>query len=123
MNNLAACFIEGNLTHDPESRTTKNGKVVTSFSVAVNHDYSGKDGGEFVSYFNVETWDRLAESCRDYLKKGRGVLIQGVLRQDRWKDDQGVNHSRVKIMANQVRFENKKSANQENGREKQDQAA
>lgn len=104
--NLAYVFLDGNLTADPEFKKTANGKSLTTFSIAVNHSY-GKgesDEGE-VSYFEVETWEKLAENCQEYLKKGSKVTVIGVLRQDRWKSSDGSGRSKVKISAQQVRFD------------------
>jgi single-strand DNA-binding protein len=100
--NFAVTFLEGNLTADPELKKVGNGKVLTTFSIAVNHSY--KDESEEVSYVDVETWDTLAENCHEYLKKGRSVTIIGNLKQDRWKSSDGVNKSRMKIVALEVRF-------------------
>jgi single-strand DNA-binding protein len=57
-----------------------------------------------VSYFDVSTWARLAEVCGEYLKKGRGVRIVGRLKQDRWTDPDGKQHSRIEIVAEHVEF-------------------
>jgi single-strand DNA-binding protein len=105
MQNLALVILDGNLTRDPESRKTKNEKEVTSFAVALNHEWGAKEGNNAVSYINVECWGKLAENCARYLKKGSRVTVQGQLRQDRWKDDEGAAHSRVKVLANSVRFD------------------
>lgn len=104
--NIAYVFADGNLTSDPERKTTPNGKSLATFSIAVNH-YTSKDGDRDseVSYFDVEAWDKLGENCGEYLKKGSKVTVIGVLRQDRWKSSEGTGRSKVKIMAQQVRFD------------------
>jgi single-strand DNA-binding protein len=63
---------------------------------------------ENVSYFVIECWDKLAENCAMYLKKGSKVTVQGSLRQDRWKDAEGKTRSKVKIVAQNVRFDSVK---------------
>jgi single-strand DNA-binding protein len=108
MNNLAQVTLDGNLTHDPEKRETKNNSTVTTFSVAVNHEWNNKDGNKSVSYIPVETWDKLAENCATYLKKGSRVTITGHLRQDRWKDAHGNSQSKIKVVAQTVRFDSMK---------------
>jgi single-strand DNA-binding protein len=107
MRNLSFAIVDGNLTHDPELVSTRTGKVVATFSIACNHDerFTTKEN---VSYFIIECWDRVAENCATYLKKGSKVTVQGSLRQDRWKDAEGKTRSKVKIVAQNVRFDSVK---------------
>lgn len=121
MNNLAIVILDGNLTHDPEIKTTKSDKKVTHFTVALNHEWGAKDGNPSVSYVPIEAWDRLGENCGKFLTKGSRVTVTGYLRQERWKDEEGGNRSRVKVVAQQVRFDSKKDAAGNN--ESDDQAA
>ena len=105
MNSLNSILIEGNLTRDPELKATPKGTAVCSFSVASNRFY--KQDEEYqkeVSFFDVETWAKLAESCAEYLEKGRGVRVVGRLKQDRWQDQEGNPRSKVKIVAEHVEF-------------------
>lgn len=118
MNNLAIAVLDGNLVRDPETKKLKGDKTVTTFSVALNHEWGGKDGQKTVSYVPVETWDRLAENCASFLKKGSRVTISGNLRQDRWQDDDGKKHGRIKVVAHNVRFDSTKKKEEEtNGAE------
>ena len=103
MKNLAIAILDGNLVRDPESKKTKSNKTVTTFSVAMNHEWP--EGNESVSYIQIETWDKLAENCALYLRKGRRVTVRGDLRQDRWQDENGKNRERVKVLARDVRFD------------------
>ena len=57
-----------------------------------------------VSYFDVEVWNRVADNCLKTLAKGRGVRVVGRLKQDRWADKEGKNHSKVKVIAETVEF-------------------
>lgn len=107
MNNLAYVILDGNLTADPNRREIGQDKSVTSFSLAINHEYANKDGGKHVSYIDIETWDKLGDNCSKYLHKGSRVTITGQLRQDRWKDDHGNNRSKIKVTAQTVRFDSK----------------
>ena len=90
MRNLAYAILDGNLTADPETKTVGNGKKVSTFSLAVNHfskeDNHGEEGAanNEVSYIDIEAWDKVAENCSEFLKKGR----------QRWK-----------IIASTVRFD------------------
>jgi len=106
MNNLNSILIEGNLTRDPVVRETSKGVRVCTFAVASNRYY--KQGGETqqeVSFFDIEVWANLAETCAAYLEKGRGVRVVGRLKQDRWQDGDGKPQSRIKIVAEHVEFE------------------
>ncbi len=105
MNSLNSILVEGNLTRDPELKCTPSGTPVCAFSVASNRFY--KQDQEYqkeVSFFDVETWAKLAESCAEYLEKGRGVRVVGRLKQDRWQDQDGNPRSKVKIVAEHVEF-------------------
>lgn len=105
MNSLNSILIEGNLVRDPESKTLPSGNQVCSFAVASDRFYKQNDALEKeVSYFDVEAWSRLGQSCVDNLKKGRGVRVVGRLKQDRWVDGDGKTKSKVKIVAEHVEF-------------------
>lgn len=94
-------FMMGRLTRDPEQRTTNTGKTIVSFSIAV--DRGGQD--DTADFFNVNAWEKLGELVMQYLTKGRRVLVQGRLRQDRWDDKEtGKKQSRVEITASDVTF-------------------
>jgi single-strand DNA-binding protein len=105
MQNLNNLLLEGNLVKDPETKLTPKGTQLCTFSVASNKWF--KQGDEFVqevSFFDVETWARMAELCAKELKKGRGVRIRGRIKQDRWEGKDGKVKSRVKIIADHVEF-------------------
>ena len=105
MNELNSVLLEGNLVRDVKLRTTKNGGSVGNFSVASNRFYR-KDGNieKEVSFFDVETWSKLAENCYNFGHKGRGVRVVGRLKQDRWTGDDGKTRSKVTIVAEHVEF-------------------
>jgi single-strand DNA-binding protein len=91
----------GRLTRDPEQRTTSTGKLIVSFGMAV--DRGGQD--DAADFFNINAWEKLGELVMQYLTKGRRVLVQGRLRQDRWDDKEtGKKQSRVEITASDVTF-------------------
>jgi len=105
MNNLNSILIEGNLVRDPESRSTPKGTAVCKFSIASNRFFKNDTGLEKeVSFFDVETWGKLAEACYSKGHKGSGVRVVGRLKQDRWNDAEGKQHSRVTIVAEHVEF-------------------
>ena len=108
MNSLNSILIEGNLTRDPELGTTPKGTPVCKFSIASNRYYrSDEELQSEVSYFDVETWSRLAERCGEQLEKGRNVRVVGRLKQDKWNDKDGNPRSRVKIVAEHVEYRRK----------------
>jgi len=105
VNNLNSIILEGNLVRDPEVKTTSSGHFVTTFTVASNRYFREDDAlVSEASYFDVETWGKLANACGEILVKGRGVRIVGRLKQDRWYDADNKAHSRIKIVAEHVEF-------------------
>jgi len=77
-------IIVGNLGREPEMRYTPSGKPVTSFSVATSRRWTDQEGQhqEKTTWFRVSAWDRLAETCNQYLVKGQQVLVEGELTSD-----------------------------------------
>jgi len=105
MNNLNSILIEGNLVRDPLLRSTQKGTQVCSMCLASNRYYKQDTGFEKeVSFFDIETWAKLAEACYAKGKKGRGVRVVGRLKQNRWSDPEGKSHSKVTIVAEHVEF-------------------
>jgi single-strand DNA-binding protein len=105
MNNLNSILIEGNLTRDPEYKTTAKGTPVCRFSIASNRFFKKDDSLEKeVSFFDVETWAKIAENCNNLGHKGRGVRVVGRLKQERWNDADGKARSKVTIVAEHIEF-------------------
>lgn len=96
--------ISGNLTRDPELRTTQSGTSVLSMAVAVNERVKRGDQWEDrPSFVDVTVWGARAEALSKFLRKGLRVAVSGRLRQDRWQDKQtGENRSRLGIVADEV---------------------
>ncbi len=102
-NNLNSVIVEGNLTKDADFDSTQKGTGFCTFSVATNRYFkSGEEIQHEVSYFDVEAWGKLADSCRSLLVKGSGVRVVGRLKQDRWNSEDGKAKSRVKIVAEHI---------------------
>jgi len=102
MSSLAEAEIIGNLGRDPEMRYTPNGKAVTNFSVAVN---SNRKDDDTVKWFEVQCWDKLAETANAYLAKGRQVFIRGDLELRTWQDKRtGETRAAIRITAQTLRF-------------------
>lgn len=107
MNNLNSILIEGNLCADPIMRYTPSGMEVCTFRIGVNRYYKKNGEEDYTqesSFFQIETWSRLAVACAKNLVKGRGVRVVGRIRQDRWIDEAGGHQSMVKIIAEHVEF-------------------
>lgn len=104
-------IVAGNLTKDPIYRQTTNNTPVVNFSIASNRKYkdSSYQWQEDVCYIGVVAWNKLAESCRDKLKKGYAVLVDGELQSRNWKSDDGHNRSIVEIKARRIQFLNRKT--------------
>ena len=115
MPELNAVVIAGNLTKDPVFRQTTNGTPVVNFSIASNRRFRDKneEWKEDVCYVGVVAWNRLAESCRDKLKKGNAVLVDGELQSRTFKTDDGSNRTIVEIKARRIQFLNKRIASGE----------
>jgi single-strand DNA-binding protein len=95
----------GNLTRDPELRTTPNGQSVCSFSLALNRSYKGADGNyvEATDFVDVTAWGPLGERVSQYVTKGRPVLVSGRLQSRAWEQD-GQKRSKVEVVAQDVTF-------------------
>jgi len=96
--------IIGHLGKDPEMRYTPSGKPVTTFTVAVSRSWSSTDGERHseTEWFNIVAFGNLAETCKNFLSKGKQVYIDGRLQTRRWDDKEGAKHSIVEIVANEM---------------------
>lgn len=106
-------IIVGNLGRDPEMRYTPSGQAVTSFNVAVDDSYTGSDGQRIkrTAWFRVSAWGKQAETCNQYLQKGKKVLVEGRLQVDTntggprvFQRQDGTSGASFEINANTVRF-------------------
>ncbi len=109
MPELNSVIIAGNLTKDPVFRETTNKTPVVNFHIAANRRYkdSQNQWQEDVCYVGVVAWNKLAESCKDRLKKGSAVLVDGELQSRTFKTDDGRNRTIVEIKAKRIQFLNK----------------
>jgi len=108
---LNRIIIVGNLTRDPELRYTSTGVPVANFKIASNKKYKDDSGNnkEDVCFIGIVAWQKLAESCNKFLKKGSAVLVEGELR-SRFKDNEdGSKRNLIEIRAFQVQFLDKKT--------------
>lgn len=105
MANFNKVILMGNLTKDPEVRYVPSGTAVGDLTIAVNRKYKSSSGDEQeeTCFVNITVWGRQAETCGEYLRKGRPILVEGRLKQDRWEKD-GQKHSRLGVVAERVQF-------------------
>ncbi len=100
MASLNKVMIIGNVGRDAEMRFSPQGKAVVSFSVAVNSKYSEKETTE---WFNIIAWNKLAETCNQFLEKGQQVFVEGRLQTSTWEKDEQ-KHYKTEVIASRVLF-------------------
>ncbi len=103
--------ILGNVTRDPETRTTNSGQSVVSFSVATSRRWKDQTSGELkeaVEYHNCVAWAKLAQTVGSYVRKGSKVYVEGRLQTRSWDDPSGVKKYRTEIIADNVILLDKK---------------
>jgi single-strand DNA-binding protein len=97
----------GNLTRDPEHKELASGQSVCRLGLATNRQFKNRQTGEMVQevmFVDIDVWGPQAESCRQYLSKGRPVLVEGRLKLDTWQDQNGQNRSKHSVVADRVVF-------------------
>lgn len=97
----------GNLTRDPEYKQLTSGQAVCRLGLATNRQFKNRQTGSMVQevcYIDVDVWGAQAESCRQFLQKGRSVLIEGRIKLDTWQDQNGQNRNKHSIVADRVVF-------------------
>ena len=106
-------FLSGNLTKDPEVRYTQSGMAYARTGIAVNRQYTSKNGDkqEITDFFNLTAWGKTAEFCGRYLEKGRRVLVEGRIENDNYEDKNGVKHYGVNITVDNIEFASSKRSN------------
>ena len=99
-------LLSGRLTRDPDRRYASDGTAVTSFGLAFHRRYRGRDGSpaEQTGFVTVMTYQRLAEVCGQYLKKGSAVLVEGRLQMREWATPAGGKGSRLEVRGEMVHF-------------------
>ena len=101
----------GNLTRDIETRYTQTGKAVANFTIAVNRPFKNAQGEYDADFIPVVVWDRLAENCANFLKKGSRVGVSGRIQVRTYDDKQGIRRYITEIIANEVKFLDGKEKN------------
>jgi single-strand DNA-binding protein len=117
MANVNIVVLGGNLTRDPSMRFTPGGAAVADFGLAINREWTDKDGTKKkeVCFVDVTVWGKQAEACTEFLKKGSSALIEGRLTLDQWADkNTNEKRSKLKVVAERVQFIGGKKADQPN---------
>lgn len=101
---LNKVMIIGRLGKDPEMRYTPGGSPVTTFSVAAGRQWKDGNGElhEETEWFNVVTWNKLAEICHEHLRRASRVYIEGRLQTRQWQDQDGISHYRTEVIASDM---------------------
>lgn len=106
----------GNLTRDPDYKQLTSGQAVCRLGLASNRQFRNKQTSALVQevcYVDIDVWGAQAESCRQYLQKGRSVLVEGRLKFDTWEDGNGQTRSKHSIVADRVVFLSNNAASDE----------
>ena len=94
----------GNLTHDPETRSTPSGVTVCSFTIAVNRRFASQDGQKQTDFFRINAWRQLGDTCARYLAKGRKVAVIGELQARTYEAKDGTTRMSLDVSADEVEF-------------------
>ncbi len=106
MAGLNKVMLIGRLGADPEMRYTANGQAVTTFNLAVNRNWTSRDGErrEDTEWVTVVCWEKLAETVSQYLQKGRQAFVEGRLQTRNWEGQDGVKRYKTEVVATTVQF-------------------
>lgn len=110
----------GNLTHDPEIRSTQSGVTVCAFTIAVSRRFAGADGERPTDYFRVNAWRQLGESCGRYLAKGRKVAVFGELQARLYEAKDGSTRMSLDVQADEVEFLSPRQQDDDKPKEQKD---
>ena len=124
MANLNRVFLIGNLTRDPELRYTPSGTAVTNLRIAVNRRYKATSGEmkEETAFITVVTWGRQAETCTQFLSKGRPIFVEGRLQMRSWETPDGQKRNVLEVRASRVQFLGKPQASGETAELKEEES-
>lgn len=106
MASLNRVFLMGNLTRDPELRYTPSGTAVTNLRIAVNRRYKTQSGElkEETAFITVVAWGKQAETCTQFLSKGKPIFVEGRLQMRSWEGQDGKTRSVLEVRASRVQF-------------------
>ena len=117
MANLNKVFLIGNLTRDPELRYLPDGRPVCNFGIATNRTFTNANNEkkQETCFLRIVVWGKQAESCSQYLSKGRAVFIEGRLQSRSWETPSGDKRSALDVRAERVQFLGSRPAAQKEG--------
>ena len=104
----------GNLTRDPEVRSTPSGVTICTFTIAVNRRFANSDGDRQTDFFRINAWRQLGENCGRYLSKGKKVAVIGELQARQYEAKDGSTRMSLDVAADEVEFLTPKDATGEN---------
>lgn len=99
-------ILTGNLTKDPEFRISQGGTSIANLTIANNEGFGDKQETLFI---DITVFNKVAENCEKYLKKGSKILVEGRLKKDSWEDQEGKKHFKTYVIANMIDFLSPKS--------------
>jgi single-strand DNA-binding protein len=104
--NINRVMLAGNLTRDPEMRFTPSGTAVANLGLAVNREYTTKEGErkKEVAFIRIVTWGKQAQSCQEHLKKGSSILVEGRLQSRSWETAEKEKRNTLEVTAERVHF-------------------
>jgi len=116
--NINRVVLTGNLTRDPELRSTASGMSVCSLRIASNTRRKGQSGEweDKANYFDVTVWGAQGENCAQYLSKGRPVAVDGRLEWREWETENGQKRQAIDIIADSVQFLGSREGGENGGR-------
>ena len=106
-------ILVGNLARDPELRHTPAGVSVARFTVAVNRNYTAKDGQQQADFINCIAWRQQAEFLCKYFQKGSGIQLCGSIQTRSWDGQDGTRHFATEVIADEIQFNGPKQQNEQ----------
>ncbi len=120
MKQLNFSIIEGNVVQEPKFSLTKNGKAYCKFTIANNNSFKKEDKWETrVSFINVETWGKVAETCKEFVHKGKPIRLKGQLKQSKFTNEQNKKINYIRLVASNLDFMPQKKKEDEKDNEEQ----
>jgi len=120
--NFNRVFLMGNLTRDPELRYTPGGAAVVNLRIAVNRRYKTQAGEvkEEVVFITVVAWGKQAETCSQFLSKGKPVFVEGRIQMRSWEAQDGQKRTVLEVRASRVQFLGRPQAAEETAESKEE---
>lgn len=112
---LNRVILIGRLTKDPELRYTPSGVAVATFTLAIDRPFTNQQGKREADFINIVTWRQLAETCANYLRKGRLTAVEGRIQVRNYENNEGKRVYVTEVIADNVRFLESAGGNREDG--------